>query len=196
MKKLFSSIALIAMFALIAFADVRLPDTPKPKQSKSIDTELHISIDKNAKEARLVIPKSQLKQLRAELEQLDDADATAALNFSKTQTVVSGLFLSLAFVFGGVWFARSRSKGEMKPGKSLVVGAGLFLTGALTTIVFANVPPPPVESRSITGKTFSESVHRYKRASGKIKLETSDATDRIELIVPDVKNEVRTGEEE
>jgi hypothetical protein len=195
MKKLFCSIALIAGLALVAFADVRLPDTPKPKQMTSINTQLHISLDKNAKEARLVIPKSQLKQLRAELEQLDDREATASLSFSKTQTVVSGLFLSLAFVFGGVWLARSRGKGETKPSKALVVGAGLFLTGAMTTIAFANIAPP-LEARNINGKIFSESVHRYKQASGRIRLETSDETDRIELIVPDGKSESRTGEEE
>jgi hypothetical protein len=196
MKKLFSSIALIAAFAVVAFADVRLPDTPTPKQTKKIDTWLHISIDKDAKEARLVIPKSQLKQLRAELEQLDDSDATASLGFSKTQTIVSGLFLSLAFVFGGVWLARSRSgsRSATKANKTLVVGAGLFLTGALATIAIANVGPPP-EARSITGKLFSSSVHTYKQASGKIKLETSDEDRGIELIVPDVKSDGRTGEE-
>lgn len=195
MKKLFCSIALIMSLALVAFADVRLPDTPKPKQSKSIETRLHISLDTNAREARLRIPKSQLKQLRAELEQLDDAPATAALNFSKTQTVVSGLFLSLAFVFGGVWLARSR-RSETKRSKTLIVGAGLLLTGAMTTIAFANIAPP-VESRSINGKIFSESVHRYKRAFGKIKLEISDdSEEEIELIVPDVKTPNVTGREE
>lgn len=193
MKKLFSSIALIAGLAVVAFADVRLPDAPKPKQSKSISTDIFISIDKNAKEARLVIPKSQLKQLRAELEQLDDAEATASSNFSKTQTVVSGLFLSLAFVFGGVWLARSR-KSDGKTSQALVIGASLFLTGALATISFANIAPP-LEVRSITGKIFSESVNRYKRASGRIKVETSDENSGIELIVPDVKGEGGTGEE-
>jgi hypothetical protein len=202
MKKLFSSIALIAIFALAAFADVRLPDekpTPKQKQAKAIDTRLHISLDPNAKEARLRIPKSQVKQLRAELEQLDGADteATASVSFSRTQTVVSGLFLSLAFVFGGVWFVRSRGngKGETKTNKTLVVGAGLFLTGAMTTIVFANVGPPP-ETRNITGKLFSNSVHAYKQASGRIKLEISDESSEIELIVPDVKTPNVTGGEE
>lgn len=195
MKKLFSSIVLIIALALIALADVRLPDTPKPKQSKAIDTRLQIRLDKNAKEARLRIPKSQIKQLRAELGELDDADATASAGFSKTQTVVSGLFLSLAFVFGGVWLARSRGKSGTKTSKALVVGAGLFLTAAMTTIVFGNVGPPP-ETRNISGKLFSNSVHAYKQASGRIKLEISDEIDEIELIVPDVKTPNRTGEQE
>lgn len=199
MKKLSSSILLIAVFALVAFADVRMPDnTPTPtkqRQAKAINTELHISIDRNAKEARLRIPKSQVKQLRAELDQMEDSDATAAsVSFSKTQTVVSGLFLSLAFVFGGVWFVRSRNKGETKANKTLVAGAGLFLTGAMATIAFANIGPPP-EVRSITGKIFTESVHRYKQASGRINLEISDEIDEIELIVPEAKSDDRKGEE-
>jgi hypothetical protein len=198
MKKLFSSAALIIVFAMIAFADIRLPDTPTPKQSKKIETNLHISIRRNEKEARLRIPKSQIQQLRAELEQLDDSDdvttTTVSAGFSKTQTIISGLFLSLAFVFGGVWLVRSRPS-VTKTNKALVVGAGLFLTGAMTTIVFANVGPPP-EARSITGKIFTNSVHVYKQASGKIKLEISDDADGgIELIVPDVKPEDRRGEE-
>ena len=114
---------------------------------------------------------------------------------NRTQTIVSGLFLSLAFVFGGVWLARSRGGGSgTKANKTLVVGAGLFLTGALATIAIANVGPPP-EARSITGKIFSNAVHTYKQASGRIKLETSDADRGIELIVPDGKSESRTGEE-
>lgn len=202
MKKLFSSIALIAVFALVAFADVRLPDTPTPKQSKKIDTRLRISISKDAKEARLRIPKSQIQQLRAELDELDGGESTAAttFSFSRMQTIVSGLFLSLAFVAGGVWLARSRSgggKSETKTAKTLIIGAGLFLTGAMATIAFANVGPPP-EARSLTGKIFSNSVHVYKQASGKIKLETTDGNyGDIELIVPDTaKSEDRTGEEE
>lgn len=201
MKKLFSSAALIAVFALVAFADVRLPDTPTPKQSKKVETRLRISIDENAKEARLRIPKSQLKQLRAQLDELDDSEATAAttadasFGFSRMQTVISGLFLSLAFVFGGVWFARSRGKVNTKTNKTLAVGAGLALTATMATIAIGNIGPPP-ETRNITGKLFSNSVHAYKRASGKIQLETSDEISEIELIVPDVKSPNVTGTKE
>lgn len=190
MKRIFSLYALIVVFSINAFADVRLETpTPKaektPKQVKSIDTNLSISIRKDAKEARLLIPKSQIKQLRIELAELDDdADEPTALTFTRTQTVVSGLFLSLAFVFGGVWLARSR-KTDVKANKTLIVGAGLFLSGALATITYANIGPPP-EARSITGKMFSDAVHQYKQGSGKIKVETTNEEYGIQLIVPDV----------
>jgi hypothetical protein len=205
MKIFFVASLLLLVFSTAGLADVRF-DTPKPtpaapKQKKNIETNLSIMIDRDAKEARLLIPKNQLKQLRAELEQLDESDAsgtTVTFNFTRTQTIVSGLFLSLAFVFGGVWFARSsrgNNKGEGKFGKKLVAGAILFLSGAFATIALANIGPPN-EARSISGKLFSDAVHQYKQASGKIKLETSDSADRIVLIVPDAPSRENRSDEE
>lgn len=196
MKNFFAVFTLLLAFSIVGFADIRL-DTPKPtatpKQAKTIDTDMHISISKDTKEARLVIPRSQIKQLRAELGQYDDdSDAMASLSFTRTQTIVSGLFLSLAFVFGGVWFARSR-KTATKTGKALIAGAILFLSGAFATIAFANIGPP-MEARSITGKIFTPAVHQYKQAWGKIKLEVSDTANGVELIVPDVPKENNSDE--
>lgn len=197
MKKIFALTALVFLFSVTAFADISVTTptpTKTPKQVKSIETNFSISLRKDATEARLLIPKSQIKQLRAELEQLDDeTDASASVNFTKIQTVASGLFLSLALVFGGVWFARSR-KVATKTGKTLVVGALLFSVGAFATIAFANIGPP-LEARSITGKIFTPAVHQYKQASGRIKVETTDETDRIQLIVPDAPSDTRPREE-
>src|SRR4051812_7685376 len=108
MKRLILIIAFAAIAAGSALADIARPDpakTPKTKPSTSIATAMDIRLDPDAKEARLIIPKSQLKQLRAQLDGLDDADDnTAAVttpSFSRTQTIMSGAFLSLAIVFGG-----------------------------------------------------------------------------------------------
>jgi hypothetical protein len=187
MRRIFSLLALAAVFSVAAFADVRLPDTPKPTPARSkkvIESDLTIRIDKNAKEARLLIPKSQIKQLRAELEELDDDSTnTAFLTFSRTQTIVSGLFLSLAFVFGGVWLTR-KGKNDPKPKKIAAAVAALFLLGGFAGLVYANMGPPP-EARSITSKLFDRKVFvPYLFASGKIRIETTDETDRLELVVP------------
>jgi len=197
MKRIFSLLILVTMFSIAAFADIRLPDTPKPtpspKAKKAIDTTFSISIQQDAKEARLLIPKDQIKQLRAELDALDnDSNNAALLTFSRTQTIVGGLFLSLAFVFGGVWFTRSR-KSDMKPNKMAVAAVVLFFCGAFATVVFANIGPP-LEARTITGKIFSPAVHQYKQASGKIKLEISDDNYGVRLIVPDAPKEEKTSE--
>ena len=185
MKNFVVLFAMLALFALTAFADVRLPDAPKPKKEKGIDTQMTIRLSPDASEAKLIIPKSQLKQLRAELEELDNSDSNTALslNFTRSQTIASGTFLSLAFIFGGVWFARGR-KTDLKANKTLAIGAVLFLCGSLATIAYANVGPP-IENRFITSKMFSQLMNKDKFGSGKIKIEVSDSAVGVELSVPD-----------
>jgi hypothetical protein len=195
MKKILSLCVSTVLLSIVIFANEAPPKpTPNLKAGKSIETTLRVDIKRDAKEAKLIIPKNQLKQLRAELEELDDSDNTASLGFTRTQTIVSGLFLSLAFVFGGVWLARSH-KIETKASKILVIGSILFLCGATAAIVYANAGPPP-EARSLTNKFFSQGVNIYKFGSGKIKLETSKEVEIPTLIVPDVTEEKKPADEE
>jgi hypothetical protein len=195
MKKILSLCLTLGLLSIAVDANEPPPNpTPKPKANKSIETNLRVEIRRDAKEAKLLIPKNQLKQLRAELEGLDDPDDTFAFSISKTQTVISGMFVSLAFVFGGVWLMRSR-KIETKASKILVIGSVLFLSGAVVTMVYANAGPPP-EARSLTNKFFSPGVNIYKFGSGKIKLETSNEVQYPTLIVPDVPEEKKPSSEE
>ena len=188
MKKLLLLTALALFTSTAAFADIAPPrpeKTPKPKPG--VSTTMEIMMDKTAKEAKLIIPKSQIKPLRAELESLDDDNGnTAAVTGGSTrlQTIVSGAFLSLAFVFGGMWFVRS-GKASTKGGKALAAAAILGGIGAATTVVFANVGPPPA-ARNITSKLFDQKIFQpYGFAYGKIKIETTDGN-QVKLIVPDV----------
>ncbi len=177
------------------FGDIRAPEpkpTPKPPLPKTIDSTLTIKLDENAKDAKLVIPKSQLKQLRAQIDDLDNEnDQNASLETGKsglnsTQTVVSGFFMSLALVFGGVWFARSKAAKNTK----IVSGILILLLGGLgATLTFGNAGPPS-ELRAITSKLFDSKRFGYwNQAYGKIKLEVSPAASQIELIVPKIKEE-------
>src|ERR1035437_150665 len=176
MKRIVCLLSITLLASAAAFADLAKPEPTKAKiPSKSISTTMTILLKSDAKEARLVIPRSQIKQLRAELEQMDDdTDNTAAVtgDVSRTQTIVSGMFLSLALVFGGVWFARS-GKTATKIGKTLIAIAVVALAASAGTFIYANAGPPP-EARSITGKMFSQAVHIYKFGSGAIKLETTN----------------------
>jgi hypothetical protein len=198
MRKILSLLTVVIIFSIIGLADEVPPQsTPKPDSKKSIDSFLNIRFDKNTKEAKLVIPKSQLKQLRAELEDLDNEQNTnaATTGFSRTQTVVGGLFMSLAFLFGGVWITRSR-KIDTKSGKSLIVGAVLCCTGSLSIIALGNAGPP-AELRQITGKLFDKKVFGYwKSAGGPVKVQVSDTAQYPELIVPDVPDEKKTSDQE
>lgn len=197
MKTILTMTAITMVFSAVVFGDIARPD--KPKSTRSIDTTLSIKLDRDAKEARLIIPASQIKQLRAELERFDDgSDNTAAIitgnGFTRMQTIISGAFLSLAFVFAGMWFTRSGWL-STKGGKAAAGGMFILATGAFATIAFANAGPP-AEARSITGKMFTEAVHMYGFGSGKIKLETSGKADYITLVVPNPpKDAKRAGAE-
>jgi hypothetical protein len=194
MKHVICLTALILLASAAAFADIARPDktpnkVPKPKPAPGIVTSMDIRLDRDATQARLLIPKSQLKQLRAELEQLDgDSEDTAAVTtpgISRTQTIMSGLFLSLAIFFGGMWFVRS-GKASTKTGKGLVVIAVVAGIASAATYIYANAGPPQ-EARQITGKMFSPAVHTYGVGWGEVRLEAS-SEERIKLIVPDPKD--------
>jgi hypothetical protein len=188
MLRKLSLVLMLFTFSASVFANIAPAKTPKPtKKPASIDTQLSISLDREAKEARLIIPRSQLKALRAELESLDNgSDDTAAAastgGISGIQTIVSGAFISLAFVFAGFWFSRS-GKLATRGGKAAAAGMIVFAGGAFATIVYGNAGPPP-EARSITGKMFTRALHTYGFGSGKIKLEVSDELSYPKLIVP------------
>ena len=182
MKRIVLAVAVVLCSLPAALADIPNPDSKK--SSRSLDTSLLIRIDSEAKEARLIIPRSQVKQLRAELETFDggagDSTAAAAAQFTRMQTLVSGVLLSLAFVFGGLWFVRFSPKNS----KAIVAAAIVLTSGSIATLVYGNAGPPPA-AREINGKMFTRDVHMYKQGSGKIKLEVSDDVRYPELIVPD-----------
>ncbi|HQU93246.1 MAG TPA: hypothetical protein PLK77_13155 [Pyrinomonadaceae bacterium] len=191
MKILITFIALM-MFAGSAVADIPRPDTTPKKSAKtaSIDTHLDIRLRRDAKEAKLILSKAQLNQLRAEIDAIDGgASDTASAGVTGIQTIAGGVLLSLAMVFAGVWFARSG-----RVSKPVATGLIVLAGGALATMVYANAGPPP-EARSITGKMFVQGMHYYKFGGGAIKLEVSAEEDNPVLIVPDPEEPKKPGEE-
>src|SRR6476620_8788295 len=148
MKK--AALALVAMLVCsgLSYADIARPDssphhTPKPPPETLVDPTLDIRLDGDAKEAKLLIPRSQLKQLRAELDRLDDGTtaSTTTNTWSRTQTVVSGTFLSLAIVFGGLWFVRS-AKASSNGVKTAVIAVSVGAIAAAASFAYANAGPP------------------------------------------------------
>lgn len=188
MKKLFSLFALTAIFAIAAFADIRLPDTPKPAP-KGKQVEMFVDVTSEVSEPTLVIKKSSSKLLRAALDEAEGIDGNLAQtesakpNFTaSSQTVVGGIFLTLAFVFGGVWIARS------KPSKTVVslFLAGVFATGSV--LVFANIAPP--QRLGINKNILSQEFYsgRGATARGKVRVkivnDSTAATPDIKLLIP------------
>lgn len=199
MKKMLFAAVMAALLCVSVFADIPPGPGKSPNRVKKpvvVDTQMDIKLDSNATEARLLVPASHIKQLRAELEALDNGSDTAAFGGTdstlKAQTIISALFLSLAFVFGGLWLAKNRSIAT----KAKAVGAAALFSvvGSAATLVYANAGPP-AEARSITGKMFSQSLHIYGFGWGKVKLELTNEN-RIQLIVPNPKTEAKPADDE
>lgn len=184
MYKKYLVLLAVLLFAVPAFADIARPDrTPKrPKKETAIDSRLTIRLDKDAKEARLIIPRSELKGLIAQLG-TDEMPAVKVGGISQTQTIMGGTLISLAILFGGVWAFRS-GKLATRSGK-VTASVALVLAGsAMTSLVYANIAPP-LETRSIKGSIFSPAIQKYKFVSGRIKLEVGEDESTPTLIVPD-----------
>ncbi len=186
MYKKYLVLLAVLLFAVPAFADIARPDrTPKrPKKETAIDSRLTIRLDKDAKEARLIIPRSELKGLIAQLG-TDEMPAVKVGGISQAQTIMGCTLISLAIIFGGVWAFRS-GKLATKSGKVAASAALVLAGGALTSLVYANIAPP-FETRSIKGSIFSPAIQKYKFVSGPIKLEIGENETAPTLIVPDPK---------
>lgn len=182
MKKFLNYIAVLSIVLLASFTI--FADAPAPsKVVKSMRSGMKIQVatDDKTKEARLVIPQREWSKFRAEIEGGDNTNIASRFGMSRTQTIMTGLFLSLAFAFGGVWIVRNR--GAIK--NKVVIGIIVFaLCGAVvTTISFANIPPPQVTSLNDT--LLSEAA-RQDGVSGTIRIEVVDGYDydTITLILP------------
>lgn len=192
MKKALSMLLVVLVGTLAVFADiapVKTPDAKPTPKVKPVSSLMYIKMDSGTKVATLSIPRDQLKNLRAQLDQLEDEndDTTASLgSFSRTQAIVSGAFLSLGLVFGGLWFARS-NKTASKAAKALLIAAIVGGIGSAATFVYANAGPPP-GLRTISSQLFDKKAFGYwTSASGKVDVVVSDAQ-VIELKVPAPKD--------
>lgn len=183
MKKLTLLIAFLMLLTTAAVADIRLPDTPKPTPSpktsaKAMNRDLTIRLSPNVEEATLEIPKDAIKSLRAALENVDDNGAIAGttgrgFNITPTQTLMSGLFLSLALTVGGVWFFKSKPIGNAPKVAAGLIAAMVF--GGCATLIFANAAPPPI--KGINADLFSDQLRRsWRGANGSIKIVVVEQT--------------------
>lgn len=178
MKKLTLLFIFVMLLTTAAVADIRLPDTPKPTPSpktdaKAMQRDLTIRLSPNVEETTLEIPKDAIKGLRAALENIDDSDGAIAgtsgrFNVTPTQTLMSGLFLSMALTVSGVWFFKSKL-----PGNAPKIAAGLIVAaifgGGCAALIFANAAPPPI--KGITSNLFSDELHRnWRGANGAVKV--------------------------
>jgi hypothetical protein len=188
MKKIINSLILIVILSIVALADIPPPKTPVTT-AKEKQVELFIVTSAEVTEPTLVIKKSSTKLLRAALDEAEgiennlvQTESTQPNFTASTQTIVGGMFLTFAFVFGGVWLVRSK-----KPSKTVI---GLFLVGVFaagSVLVFANIAPP--RRFGITKNMLSEEFQSRSGASarGKVRVKIVNGTTAdsdIKLLVP------------
>jgi hypothetical protein len=186
--------AFVALMLLVAtplaFADIPSPEKRNTNSASNseLKTEMRISTDEKANQAKLIIPRSIFQQMRAQADDNNSQTATAStrfFNMTGGQTIMSGIFLSLAFAFGGVWLMRTRGNRTATRARaaSLVIGL-LLIAGVTAGVAYANAGPPPV-ARSLTSKILIPQL-QWWGAYGEVKVEIID-DDRergIELVLP------------
>jgi len=190
MKSWFKVCALVVLVlaALMpARADVARPKEER-KQPANVTITMRIEPNYKATEAKLLMPRWMWQEMRAQLDGNDAQAASASARFSTlggTQTVLAGIFLSLAFAFAGVWFVRAR-KGPHKLTPAAMALALMVLCGAGAGIAYANAGPPSV-ARSLTSNILVPGALPYG-VYGKVKVEITDAADQIVLVLPKGKD--------
>lgn len=182
------ALAFFAFAPLTAFADIPAPEhrqTKPPVTGKRVLPPARMLIEsrKDATEARLQIPQSVLRELRAEFERDAATDAAAAASANsprQTQTIIAGVFLSLSLAFAGVFIARSRSRAT----KQVAVGVLVVfaVAGALAFKALANARPP--EPRFVNAGSLPRATTPDEELNGVVRMEIVPDGRVIKLIVP------------
>jgi hypothetical protein len=115
-----------------------------------------IKIDKDATEAKLVIPVSILRSIQDNAKSSSDFTPRFLLDdppiLPRVGTIVGGLLLTLSFLAGGFWLIRNRKI-------SVANIAGIVLIVSLSgigtsSLLYANMGPPP-QARSLTAWRYA-----------------------------------------
>jgi hypothetical protein len=184
------ALALFA-FSLPAFADIAPPPpTPTPQKARRTTplpaARMLIEARTDATEARLQIPSNMLRQLRAEMERDAASGAAAATTpadwLRPTQTIVAGLFLSLALAFAGIFVARTRTRARGARQAAAVALVVFAATGALAFRTLANARPP--EPRILDAGSLKLATTPDAQLNGVIRVEVVDDPNVFKLIVP------------
>lgn len=186
MKSWFKVCTLAALFVMSNIsARANAPDPSiYGRKGARVNAQMHIEPNTKATEARLLIPRAVWQQMRAGLDAEGGQHVAGVFAAGGAQTAMAGIFLSLAFAFGGVWFVRQRKHAANWTRAALGV-ALLALCGATASIAYANAGPPPV-ARSLTSGILSPGAQPYG-AYGQVKVEISDEESQITLVLPVAK---------
>jgi hypothetical protein len=162
---IFAAVPVLVLFgALPAVRADRVPDEPPAPAAQKI--KLVVELDANAKQPRLVIPRSLANPPKK---------AGAGLN---VPTIVAGVALTLAMVSAGFWFIR---RGPGRSVAMIVVFVSLFALGV--SAVYADVGPGPRPRPPLPPAAAAIKLPADVQLTEDVLVEFTDKGDAIRLIV-------------
>ena len=192
MKSLIAACFVLLVSIQTVNADLPKPKTPERVSRIVLHTSLEIATDPKAYEAKLQITESELRSLRAGLDEAAGR-APAALNFyySPTRTIIAGLLMFLSVSITGVLVARSLGRRQ----KAVVAAiAVVVMLGAAAIITRGNAGPPG----SYRWRGLPQALAEGKATSGGLDIEIIPDDARtganMRLVIP-LKKQSGPGEE-
>jgi hypothetical protein len=165
------------------FADIPSPNSNKVRrQPRPNPVTMRIQPSESASDAKLVIPRDILQQLRASLDGTDQQDAASVTSNGEhnSRTIIAGIFMSISLAFGGVWLMRRGATSGKLVGTTAVI-ALIGASGIATGIALGNAPP--YFPRSLTSKILTPQL-QWSGANGKVMVEVVADGDQITLVLP------------
>lgn len=168
-----------------------------------------IVLDRKANEPRLQISRRMLSELTRVAGNAENSNAESAgffkFNPSRIQTVISGIFLTFSFAFGGIWLIRFRSN-SARISKIIVCLLTLALCAVGVTVAFADAADPRIGIDTLTSRTFSSEVRKNGDAEGYLTVEVVEdgqnqgstflIADDFRLVIPqDFRDKKNKGDE-
>lgn len=175
----FSTIALfVVLFAATStMADIPSPTKngpPRPTPGYDQDVaKFTIVTSDSVRNPQLQIPRYMADDL------VVGSTGSGSSSISQTQTLAAGGALSLAMVFAGIWFARSRRRATAQIAAAATV-AGIAVCAA--AFAFGNAAPP--HARTIDPGTLGQALQRSGELTGYVELVLVDDATEIRLVLP------------
>jgi len=157
MKTMPLAVALLFCLVPAARADLRPPPPKEPT------APLVIEAGPKVEEARLIIPKKMLGDLKAEL---DREEKGGIAGTSRMQTIIAGVAMTMALAFSGLWLVRRGPNGSRH--LALLLGAVAFF--GIGAAVMADRAPPRDPART-----------------DKVSIQVTDKGDEVKLIINKAK---------
>lgn len=200
MARLVFTIFLLLGLSGLAVADIPV-GKPKPQPSPIVTqrsdgklpsepgyANMYINIGTADDGPTLIIEKSMLDKINAANAGTVASGSTGGLSM-ELSSVVAGVFLSLAMVFGGLWFVRNR-----RPISKLAATSLLLAVGGAATIVYANAGPP--KKFDINSTIFKDEVLGYTTISGKVKIKVVDRNTGFDIGLTMPRTKTKKADEE